>query len=326
MARYKAVILDDRYESHALERQELAKADADVVEVRTANPSEEEVLAACRDADAIVVNLAKLPGSVIRQLEKCRVIARYGVGFDNVDAKAATEKGIRVVNVPDYCMEEVSDQALALILACARQIRFRDEAIRAGKWDTAEAGPIYRIAGKTFGIVGFGNIPQALHRKLKGFDPGAVLVYDPFIPAEVVERAGAKLVDLDTLLRESDYISVHAPLTEKTRHMFGGEQFAKMKPTAIFVNTSRGGLVDTAALAEALEKGTIAWAGIDVHEQEPVPKDYPLLKMPNAVLSDHKGFYSEESLQELQRKAAACAAEVLMGRTPKSVVNRDVLK
>jgi D-3-phosphoglycerate dehydrogenase len=325
MAEKKAVIIDDRYENHDSEIQEFRKAGAGVVEIRTPNPTEDEILAACRDAEAIVVNLATLSGELLRKFEKCRVIARYGVGYDSIDVAAATEMGIRVVNVPDYCAEEVSDQALALFMACVRQIRYRDASVRRGEWDSAGAGPMYRIAGRKFGLVGYGNIPRVLHRKLKGFDLAEVLVYDPFVSAADVQAAGARQVDFDTLLSESDYISIHAPLNAKTRHLFGAAQFGKMKPTAILVNTSRGGLVDTEALAKALKGGEIAWAGLDVHETEPVPADYPLFGMENVVLSDHKGFYSEEAQADLQRKAAAYAAQVLLGQTPKSVVNKEVL-
>lgn len=325
MAKFKAVIVDDRFPDHEIEGKEFERVGAEIRELSIVNPSAEEILQIGRDADAIVVNLARIDRTVIEGLTGCKVISRYGVGYDNVDVKAATEKKIQVVNVTDYCMEEVSDQAIALFLACVRQIPLRDKAVRTGRWDTREWGPMRRIVGKVFGLVGYGNIPRVLHRKLKGFDLREVLVYDPFVAREVVEANGARLVDLGTLLRESDYLSVHAPLVDQTYHMFGREQFAQMKPTAVFINTSRGGLVDTGALYEALKTRKIAWAGIDVHEQEPVPSNYPLCELENVILSDHRGWYSEESMEELRRKAALYAAMVLEGRTPKSVVNREVL-
>lgn len=325
MAKFKAVIVDDRFPDHEIEGKEFERVGAEIRELSIVNPSAEEILQIGRDADAIVVNLARIDRTVIEGLTRCKVISRYGVGYDNVDVKAATEKKIQVVNVTDYCMEEVSDQAIALFLACVRQIPLRDKAVRTGRWDTREWGPMRRIVGKVFGLVGYGNIPRVLHRKLKGFDLREVLVYDPFVAREVVEANGARLVDLGTLLRESDYLSVHAPLVDQTYHMFGREQFAQMKPTAVFINTSRGGLVDTGALYEALKTRKIAWAGIDVHEQEPVPSNYPLCELENVILSDHRGWYSEESMEELRRKAALYAAMVLEGRTPKSVVNREVL-
>lgn len=325
MSEWKAVIIDDRFASHELERGVFSRLGAEISELTHHNPTAEEIVATCEDADAILVNLAQLPENVIGRLKKCRVIARYGVGYDNVDVKAATAKGIVFVNVRDYCTEEVSDQALALFLACVRQIRFRDASLRNGEWDSRACGPIHRIAGNTFGLVGFGHIPQVLNRKLKGLDLGEVLVYDPFVSTDEVNAAGARKVDFETLLAESDYISIHAPETPETRHMFAAEQFRKMKSSAVLINTARGGLVDTDALAAALTNGEIAWAGIDVHEQEPVPRDYALSGLDNAVLSDHKGFYSEEAQAELQQKAALYAAQVLNGETPPTVVNTELM-
>jgi D-3-phosphoglycerate dehydrogenase len=184
---------------------------------------------------------------------------------------------------------------------------------------------MHRIAGRTMGLVGYGHIPRVLHRKLAGFSLGRVLVYDPYVEETVVQRAGAQQVSFQTLLAESDYISIHAPLTESTRHMFDAEAFSQVKPGVILVNTSRGGLVDTTALTAAIREGRVGWAGLDVHEEEPVPPDYPLLEMERVVLSDHRGFYSQESQAELQQKAARYAAQVLAGETPESVVNRGAL-
>ena len=210
MSQFKAVIIDDRYKSHDLEKEEFKKAGASVTEITEVNPSDSVILEACRDADAVVVNLAPLGAELIAAFEKCRVISRYGVGYDSIDVAAASAKGISVVNVPDYCAEEVSDQAVALFLACVRQIRFRDASIRRGEWDSAAAGPIHRIAGRTFGLVGYGHIPRVVHRKIKGFDLGEVLVFDPFVDAEEIKAAGARKVDFDALLAEADYISIHA--------------------------------------------------------------------------------------------------------------------
>jgi D-3-phosphoglycerate dehydrogenase len=319
----KVVLLEDRYAHHDYEKGVL-KGIADVVESKASTPS--EIIGIANDADGITVNLAPITAEVIKGLNKCKVIARYGVGFDSVDIKAAGEKGIMVVNVPDYCDEDVSDQALALLVSCARQTALHDKEVRKGNWNIRSGGPMFRFKGKTLGIAGYGRIPQCLHRKLKGFNFGRVLVYDPFVPKDVVEKAGAELVDLPELLRESDYVSAHVPLSEKTKHMFGREQFAMMKKTAIFVNTARGGIVDTAALFDALRNRTIAWAGLDVHEQEPVAKDYPLFALDNVVLSDHVGWYSEESQVDLQTKAALAVSEALQGKVPQYVVNKQFLK
>ena len=323
MAKFKVVILEDRYAHHDYEKAVLENIDAEVIESRAL--TKEDILKVASDADGITVNLAPMTAEVIAGLGRCKVIARYGVGFDSVDIKAAGEKGIMVVNVPDYCDEDVSDQALALIAGCVRQIPLHDREVRKGNWNIRSAGPVYRNKGKVFGLAGYGRIGQCLHRKIKGFGFARVLVSDPFISRDIVEMNGAELVDLDTLLRECDILSVHVPLSDATKHMFGKAEFGKMKKTAVFVNTARGGIVDTPALYEALKNKTIAWAGIDVHEQEPVPKDYPLFRRDNCVLSDHMGWYSEESQVDLQTKAAQAVADALSGKMPASVVNKQFL-
>lgn len=320
----KVVILEDRYANHVPEKAIFSRLGFEVVEAGGVT-GRDGILKVCRDADGITVNLAPLTADIIAGLEKCRVIARYGVGYDSVDAAACTRQGIRLVNVPDYCLEDVSDQAMALLLGCVRKTSLRDRQVRAGMWDISRKDPVYRIQGKTLGLAGYGNIARTLHRKLKGFDLARVLVFDPFVPAAAVREAGAEPVDFDTLCGESDFISCHVPLNAATRHIFNARAFSRMKPTAIFINTSRGGLVDTAALHAALRDRTINSAGLDVHEQEPVPRDYPLFQLDNVILSDHAGWYSEESQVELQTKAAQAVADVLQGRTPRNVVNRDVL-
>lgn len=317
----KVVLLEDRYDDHAPERQVLEPLGVHVIEGGQAHTAD-EIVDLCHDADGLTVNLAPITAGVIARLDRCRVIARYGVGYDAIDVDAATRRGIVVVNVPDYCHEEVSDHAVALWLACVRKTAIRDRQVRAGRWDIGRGDPIRRTAGKVFGLAGYGGIARTLHRKLRGFDFARVLVYDPFVPTDAVRAAGAEPVDFETLLAESDYLSCHLPLTANTRHLFDRAAFARMKSTAVFVNTSRGGLVDTEALHDALRDGRLSGAGLDVHEQEPVPRDYALFGLDNVVLSDHTGWYSEESQVELQTKAARGVAEVLAGRIPAHAVNR----
>jgi D-3-phosphoglycerate dehydrogenase len=319
----KVVLLEDRYAHHDHEKRVLAEIGAEVVESKASSPS--GILEVAADADGVIVNLAPITAGIIAGLDRCKVIVRYGVGFDTVDIEAAGKKGIFVVNVPDYCEEDVSDQAMALLLSCVRQTPLHDRETRKGNWNIKSGGPMFRMKGKTMGLVGYGRIPQCLHRKLNGFGFGRMLVCDPFAAKDAVEANGAELVDFDTLLSQSDFISVHVPLSETTRHMFGREQFSKMKKTAIFVNTARGGIVDTSALYDALKSGTIAWAGLDVHEREPVGKEYPLFELDNVVLSDHVGWYSEESQADLQTKAALSVVEALTGRVPRFTVNRRFL-
>ena len=323
-ARPKVVVTDLGYASYEPEKKELAAVKARLVLAECS--TEEEVGEACRDADGVITRMAPVSAGAIAKMEKCRVISRYGVGVDNVDVPAATARKIVVANVRDYCNEEVSDQALALLLACVRRISSRDRQVRAGMWDIGAKEPFYRVAGKVLGLVGYGAIARTLHRKCSGFNLAEVLACDAFIPAEQIRANGATPVGLDELLTRSDFVSLHVPLTDSTRHLIGEKALKAMKPTAILVNTSRGPVVDCGALYKALKSGWIASAGLDVHEKEPPGKDYPLFKLDNVVLTDHNGWYSEESQLLLQRTAARNVARVLSGQPPLYCVNPEVLK
>jgi len=319
--KFKVVIADDRYHpDYEAEKKVLAPVDAEITTVQSS--LESEIIKAVRDADGLIANLPLITAGVIKGMEKCRVISRYGVGYDNVDIDAATAKGIWVANVPDYCGEDVSDQAMGLFLSCVRKVAQRDRQVRAGIWDLKSTSPEYRIKGKTFVFFGYGMIARVVHRKLAGFGLGRILVYDPYIDASVISAAGGEKVDMETALREGDYFSVHMPVTEKTRKMFNEVLFSKMKPTAIFINTSRGAIVDEKALYRALKEGWIDSAGLDVFEQEPVNRDNPLLSLENITLSGHVGFYTEESVLELKTKAAQNVKEVLLGGKPLYPVNK----
>lgn len=315
----KVVILDWVYTSYDEEKSVFSETG--IQPVTSQARDEKEIIELCRDADGILVNLAPLSASVIKGFDQCSIIARYGVGYDNVDVEAATKKGIWVANVTDYCGEEVSDQAMGLFLSCVRKTARRDKQVRAGEWAVNTSDPVYRIKGKTFGFLGFGMIARILNRKLKGFDLGKVLVSDPFIDAETIAAQGAEKADFETVLKESDYISIHLPLLEKTRGMIGEKEFEMMKNTAILINTSRGPVVDGKALINALKTGQINSAGIDVYEQEPVNKDNELLTLKNVTLSDHTGWYSEESMSELKTKVALNVKAVLEGGKPNYPVN-----
>jgi D-3-phosphoglycerate dehydrogenase len=319
MAGFKVIVTDDRYGSYAEETAVLKEIGASV-EVHNLG-DETETTRVLRDADGILVNLHPLPASVIQELQKCRVISRYGVGYDNVSVEAATAKGIWVARVPDYCLEDVSDQALALLLGCVRKVAFKDRRIREGAWNLQREQPSYRIAGKILGLVGYGAIARTLHRKLSGFGLGRVLVFDPYLDPKKIEENGAESVNLRALLKNSDYVSVHAPLSDETRGLIGSRELSLMKRTAILVNTSRGPLMEEKAVAEALAAGKIAAAGLDVFETEPLPADSPLRQLDNVILSDHAGWYSEESVAELKTKAAQNVLEVLKGGKPTYPVN-----
>jgi D-3-phosphoglycerate dehydrogenase len=280
----------------------------------------DEVAAAVEGADAVLNCYAPMPAEVIRTLEHCVVIARYGIGLDTIDLDVATEKGIMVTNVPDYCIDEVSDHALALILSLARGVALLDRRVRSGSWTPSDARPVHRLRGSTAGLVGFGRIARALAAKLAplGF---RIVTFDPFVPADAVREAGVEPMTLEELLRGSDVVSVHAPLTEESVHLIGAAELALMKPNAILVNTSRGPLIDLDALRRALDDGQLRGAGLDVLETEPPPSDDPLINRDDVVITPHAAFYSEESVKELQRKAVEQVIEALAGRTPPYVVN-----
>lgn len=322
MSKHKVVVVSLGYESYETERTILRAVDAELALAPRDCLTEDEVIAAAGEADAILVREAPVGARVIDALPRCRAIVRYGVGVDNIDLEHARRRGVCVANVPGYGTEEVSDHAAALLLACIRNLRTRDANLRQGRFETDIREPIFRTTGKVLGLVGYGRIGQALHRKWKGFLPQRVLVFDPYARPEAIQADGAEAVELDTLLTESDYISLHAPLTPQTRHLINTATLAKMKANAVIVNTARGELIDEKALATALSGGRIAAAGLDVFEQEPPAPDHPLLRPPNVVLSGHVGWYSKDAVRELQTRAAQEIVRVLSGGRPECWVNR----
>jgi D-3-phosphoglycerate dehydrogenase / 2-oxoglutarate reductase len=306
-----------------VERELLARAGFDLrfeTNARTAD----EVRAATAGAVGVLNCYAPMPAEVIGSLDKCRVIARYGIGIDTIDIAAATARGIVVTNVPDYCIDEVSDHALALILSLVRGVVRLDRSVHAGRWTPTEARPLRRIAGRTLGLVGFGRIARRLAVKAGalGF---LVIATDPYVTPQSMDDVGVGSRDLLALLAESDVVSLHAPLTDASRYLIGAPELAQMKPGTILINTSRGPLVDTAALRDALEAGSLGGAGLDVLEVEPPDPDDPLLGRPDVVITPHAGFYSDESIAELQRKAAEQVVAVLTGERPPYAVNADEL-
>jgi len=268
-----------------------------------------------RDADAILVTYAKLPGDLLRQLRRCKAIGRFGLGVDNIDVAAAAELGITVTYVPDYCMQEVSDHAMALLLALARKVPQSNALVQAGRWEMPAVVPIHRLAGRVLGLVGFGNIPRELAPKAKAFGL-RVVAHDPYVSQQVLDAAGVERVSFDQLLEISDFVSIHAPLLSATRGLFNAEVFRKMKKGARLINTARGPLVDEDALVAALDSGQLAGAALDVVVVEPLPKDSKLIGHDNVILTPHTAFYSVEALNELQTKCAADVARVLSGEPP----------
>jgi D-3-phosphoglycerate dehydrogenase len=303
-------------------RKVVSRIGAELRLARDATP--DAILAVARDADALLVTYAKITAEMIRQMKRCRIISRFGIGVDNVDIPVASEMGIAVTKVPDYCIDEVSDHAMALLLALVRKVAFANTRVQGGRWEMPSVVPIHRLRGTVLGLVGFGRIPQLVAPKAKAFGL-EVIAFDPYIPDDFMKRAGVTKVEFAELLRKSDYISIHTPLAPETQHLFNADAFRQMKPTAYLVNTARGPIVDEKALAEALDKKQLAGAALDVVEKEP-PSNSPLLGRDNVILTPHTGFYSEESLLELQTKAAEEVVRVLSGEAPRNPVNPEVVK
>lgn len=315
---HRVTIVDDRFEAYEEEERILGPIAALQV-TRSTDPA--EIAAAVRDADGVIVNLAPIERPAIEGMRRCKIICRYGIGYDNVDVAAATERGIWVARVPDYGIEDVSDHALGLFLACVRKIPYTDRGIRAGGWGFRRNRPSYRIRGKTFGLLGYGAIARALHRKLSGLGLARVLAHDPYVDPAAMRAAGAEPAPVDELLAASDYVSIHAPLTPETRGLIDGQRLAAMKPAAIIVNTARGGIIDEDALAGALRAGRIGYAALDVFETEPLAADSPLRELDTVILTDHHAYYTEESVVELKTKAALRVRTALEGGAPESALN-----
>jgi D-3-phosphoglycerate dehydrogenase / 2-oxoglutarate reductase len=272
--------------------------------------TEEEVARVVRDADIVMTQWAPVRNRAITAMQRCRGIVRYGIGLDNVDLAAAQERGIPVRNVPDYCLHEVADHTMALMIALQRQLARVDRLVRSGVWKITPPESFPALRKSILGIIGFGRIGQLVAVRARAFGI-AVNASDPLVPESVFAQHGVHKVDLDDLIRTSDMITLHLPLTEATRHTINAGTLARMKPAALVVNTSRGGLIDTPALVDALKGKHIGGAGLDVFEAEPLPAGHELLTMENVILTSHNAWYSAESIGELQRRAAVAASDLL---------------
>lgn len=322
------VVMTIHYSGLPYNREEYNEVGAEFLEQPC--QTEDEIIAATADASAVFAILQSFNKRVIENMKRCRIISCVGIGYSSVDIKAATQHGILVSNVPDYCLEEVSDHAMALLLACARKIMPQIIAVNEGKWDSLmrpeirkKWPPMFKLRGQSLGLVGLGRIARALVPKAKGFGLN-VIAYDPYVPKSVAQELGVELVEFNHLLRESDFVSLHVFLGNETRNMMGLEQFKRMKPTAYLINTARGGLVDEQALYTALTQGYIAGAGLDVTEPEPPDFSNPLFKLENVLLTPHCGFYSDESIHEVDRRAEEEVFRVLRGEWPRNLVNPQV--
>lgn len=327
-AKPKVVITDYDYGNLDIERAILQAAGAEVVALQA--KSEDDLIEAARDCSAIMNQYARVGARTIAAMQRCRVIARYGVGVDIVDVAAASAKGILVTNVRDYCTEEVADHAISLWLALARGLFPYDRATHQGIWRWQSAAPLHRLRGQVVGIVSFGKIGQAIAARARGFGVDLV-VYDPYLPPGAAEAQGARAVTKAELLALSDVLMMQVPMTPETRHFLTEADFRAMKPTAYVVNTGRGPTIDNQALHRALTEGWIAGAGLDDPEEEPAkraswsPADNPIFGLPNVIVTPHAAYYSEESIRSAREIAAGEVARVLTGQPPRNPVNADAL-
>ena len=316
----KVVLTDYVWESLDVEHEILGEL-ADIVPIQVSDP--EQFFPEATDCDALLNTYAgPITAAIMAQMPSCRVISRYGIGVDTIDLDAATEAGIIVTNNPTYCIEEVAEHTIAMLMAAVRKVAFYDRLVRAGRWGVPPGKPIFRIAGSTCGLVGFGNIARRVAKAAVGLDM-RVLFSDPFVEAGQFEAPGEK-VELSQLLGESDFVCVHAPLLPQTRGMIGADQFAQMKDTAVIVNCSRGPIIDTDALVNALDESAIAGCALDTTDPEPLTDDHPLRDRENVIINPHVAWYSERAMAGLQAGAPGEICRVLRGEWPVNVVNKAV--
>lgn len=301
-----------------IERELLKAIGANLVPVKSLDAPEDR--AHIRTADALIVTTHRVSADLIGSMERCKIISRSGTGLDAIDIPAATTHGVWVAYVPDYSVDEVSSHAIAFLLSHARGIPWLAESTRNGTWTHQVAAPRKRLRGQTLGLLGFGRIGQTVATKARGLGLD-VIVHDPYLDPHVIANGGARPVDRDTLLRESDYLSLHVPLNEANTRFLNADALALMKPTAFVINTARGGLVDEEALLNAVQSGQIAGAGLDVLTIEPPPADHPLLHEPRILITPHSGWYSEDAAHDVRVRATEEVVRVLRGERPRCPVN-----
>ncbi len=320
MAKAKVVLTDYVWESLDVEKKTLEGL-ADLVPLKTKTPH--EFLPQAGDCDALLNTYAgPITADAMAQMPRCQIIARYGIGVDTIDLDAATKAGIIVTNNPSYCIEEVAEQTMALLLACARKVAFYDRMVRAGRWEVPPGKPIFRLVGRTLGLVGFGHIAREVAVRAAAFGIN-VLFADPYVE-DGQYAIKARKVELSTLLKESDFVSLHPPLVPQTRKMINADALRQMKPTAFIINCARGPVVDTDALVRALDAKTIAGCALDTTDPEPLPDPHPLRGRDNVIITPHTAWYSEQAMVGLQSGAPNEVRRVLTGQWPVNVVNPAV--
>jgi D-3-phosphoglycerate dehydrogenase len=317
----KVVLTDYVWDNLDVENEILGDI-ADIFAIQKTNP--DDFFPEAEDCDALLNTYGgPITAEVMARMPKCKIISRYGIGVDTIDLKAATEAGIIVTNNPTYCVEEVAEHTVAMLLTAARKTAFYDRLVRSGKWEVTPGKPMIRLAGSTVGLIGFGNIARRVAAALNGLGM-KVLYSDPFVEQSQFDVPGQKS-EFNTMLENSDFICIHAPLMPQTRHMISTNEFKLMKNHAILVNCSRGPIINTDALVEALDNKEIAGAALDTTDPEPLPNPHPLRDRDNVIINPHSAWYSEEAMIRLQKGAPSEVALALRGERPINVVNKDVI-
>lgn len=317
-AQFRVLVTDRAWPDTSIEQQILSQIDGGVIE--PANSSEASLIAVAESVDAIATNWAKVTDAVIRASSRCRVIARFGIGIDNISIATATELGIPVTNCPDYCLHEVSDHVLGLLLACGRRIGLYHQRSKRGEYNPVVTKPIQRIAGQCLGLVGLGTIARAVIPKARAL--GLKVIAHTLRGNDY--GTGVPMVSFNELLADSDFISIHAPLTPKTFRMFNAAAFARMRPSAYLINTARGGLIDEAALYAALQDDQLAGAALDVFDPEPPDLSQPLFRDERVIVTPHAAFISEQAVRQMRTEAMSNIVAALLGDRPNNVLNPQI--
>ncbi len=328
---WKIVITDYIEQDLNWEKEQLDKLpDVHFSAFQLKHAPEEQVIEKVKDADIIVVNMVQLNQRVIGSLQNCKLVIRHGVGYDNVNVPELTKRGILFINIPDYCIEEVAEQTVMHLFNCARKFRFQQQAmqlsVEKGVWEFEAVYPIYQLNYKTLGIIGCGRIGSMVYRMMQGFQMKC-LICDPYLTEERKSELGISTVSLEKALKESDFVTIHTPLNDETRHLVGEKELRLMKPTAFIVNTARGGILDENAVIKACQEGWIAGAAIDVYEfREPPHKKSKLLEVPTINLTPHLAWYSFESEWKIREKILENIMRMIAEELPHNIINTDVLK